>query len=178
MRGSWCSMLLALPMALPVCSSMPSALRNERLRETLVQSLPDNCVVGPEGFGFICLVDMLGEPLIVEAALDGVCDAAPSVRFAVERQATKVSKLADVSAESRRSLSTRLASGNLTAGSNATHPMVEGCYDIRLHQCDCDIPDQASCEALNEPGDQRFFWTPGCTSCAPVDSWCGIIRLL
>jgi hypothetical protein len=29
------------------------------------------------------------------------------------------------------------------------------------------VPNAATCEALNEPGSpQRFFWTPGCASCA------------
>eukprot|EP01049_Picozoa_sp_SAG25_P011395 SAG25_NODE_1388_length_3144_cov_1.629885_3_plen_205_part_00 len=48
----------------------------------------------------------------------------------------------------------------------------EGCYDISVHQCDCGIPDAATCAALNEPGGApRFFWTPGCDSCFNGRDW-------
>ena len=130
------------------------------------------CIVSLECFGFVCLTDMFGDALLVEATLDGVCDADPNVRFAIQRVGDAPKTMAAVSAVDSKKLSTRLATQHFSTGGNASHSMVEGCYDITLHQCDCDIPDREVCLALNEPaGQQRFFWTPGCTSCAPVDSW-------
>lgn len=42
----------------------------------------------------------------------------------------------------------------------------EGCYDIRVHKCDCSIVTEENCNVLNLPGaPPSFFWTPGCESC-------------
>ena len=62
---------------------------------------------------------------------------------------------------------------NASAPALDTSQELEGCYDISVHRCDCGVPDQATCNALNVPNQpQRFFWTAGCASCAGRDA-CG-----
>eukprot|EP01049_Picozoa_sp_SAG25_P011396 SAG25_NODE_1388_length_3144_cov_1.629885_4_plen_129_part_00 len=81
--------ILALSLTQLPCSAHPHVDRDERLCEALRLSLPSNCIVGADCFGWVCLVDMFGTALTVEADLRGVCQADPKIDFAIqERLAT------------------------------------------------------------------------------------------
>lgn len=136
---------------------------HEQLCEELRRQLPTSCIVGPECFGFVCLEDLFGTALSMEVDLAGVCDPAPEqhVSLALERPL--------------RVEHTKAATHNhhvSLIGNNGTSAETGGCYDLTVHQCDCGIPDAATCQALNIPSQlPRFFWTPGCTSCAEQREW-------
>ena len=116
------------------------------------------CIVGPECPGFACVVDMFGTELAVGVDRIGVCLPEQHVLLAVERPV--------------QALAANASAVKVSDRGHGDKRRAEGCYDISVHQCDCGIPDAASCLALNVPGQMpRFFWTPGCTSCAQEREW-------
>ena len=143
---------------------------HEQLCEELRRQLPTSCIVGPECFGFVCLEDLFGTALSMEVDLAGVCDPAPEqhVSLALERP-LRVSRTHEGGDSQAPGLFDR----------EQWHVCRDqvgrdgGCYDLTVHQCDCGIPDAAAtCQALNTPSQRpRFFWTPGCTSCAEQREW-------
>lgn len=152
---------------------------DQRLCEALRQSLPDNCLVAGDCFGFVCLADVFGVALTLEASLQNVCDQAPSVTLAIqERLAVATTEKA---APTPKNTPTFLKPNNsdwlvvnpdVDRSPAKWQPQNEGCYDISVHQCDCDIPDAETCAALNVPGSPaRFFWTPGCDACFQPRDW-------
>ena len=131
---------------------------HEPLCKALRDALPGFCIVGPECFGFACVVDMFGTELAVGVDRIGVCLPEQHVLLAVERTV--------------QALAANASAVKVSDRGHGDEKRAEGCYDISVHQCDCGIPDAATCLALNVPGQMpRFFWTPGCTSCAQEREW-------
>ena len=154
-----------------------SSSENDRLCEALRLSLPENCIVQTSDcFGFVCLVDMFGTVLSVEADLSGVCnDDTPSIKVGIQERLSKREKkqIALVLPRFKKSEHSEWLVVHPDADrSSSSWQQNEGCYDLSLHQCDCGIPDAETCSALNEPGSfPRFFWAPGCDSCFQPRDW-------